>query len=300
MRTHLKWTINSLCLYNSRMSISPSFLESLHHVPGRDWTRTTLGIVRAGKVLAGPEYRIVRDAHIGQDILYCLSGAGTVETLDQQIDISAGQLAWIANERPHAHFANPDDPWTLLWFRMDGPDPIVLRNKLFGESAPVAFIPEPRALQAWFDRLFLTMRGSGSGIELRLNLLASEFMSLLDVAIRGDGQSDIPASLNTALLAMRGDLRKTWKSDDLSALTKLSASQARRLFRKHLRTSPHQWLLRERLMRAQALITDSSMALAEVAEVCGFCDVYHFSREFKRSIGTPPAAWRRRELGRGL
>jgi AraC-like DNA-binding protein len=39
--------------------------------------------------------------------------------------------------------------------------------------------------------------------------------------------------------------------------------------------------------------------MAEIAEVCGFCDVYHFSREFKRSIGAPPAAWRRKEMGRG-
>jgi len=37
-------------------------------------------------------------------------------------------------------------------------------------------------------------------------------------------------------------------------------------------------------------------SLAEVAEACGFCDVYHFGREFKRSVGISPAAWRRSEL----
>ena len=56
------------------MTIKPTFLESLHHVPGPDWTRTAFGIVRAGKVSAGPAYRIVRDAHIGQDIDHELSG----------------------------------------------------------------------------------------------------------------------------------------------------------------------------------------------------------------------------------
>jgi AraC-like DNA-binding protein len=260
------------------MNSKPSFLESLHHVPEPGWARTAYGVVRAGKVSAGPDYSIVRDVHIGQDILYCLSGAGIVETLGQRLDIGAGQLAWIANEHPHAHHADPDDPWTLLWFRLDGPNPLVLRGKLFGDAAPLVSVPESMSLQAWFDKLFL---------------------AIIDQAIRGDGHGDLPEPLNAALLAMRAELNRPWDSADLSALTKLSASHVRRLFRKHLRTSPHQWLLRERLTHAQTLIADSAMPLAEIAEVCGFCDVYHFSREFKRSIGVPPAAWRRKELGRG-
>lgn len=281
------------------MIIKPSFLESLHYVSGPDWARTAYGVMRAGKVSAGPDYRIVRDVHVGQDILYCLSGAGIVETLGYRIEIKAGQLAWIANELPHSHQANPDDPWTLLWFRLDGPDPLLLRRKLFGDAAPLVFVPEWMSLQAWFDKLFLAMRGGGTGLDFRLNQLVGEFLAIIDLAIRGDGDGDLPEPLNAAMLAMRADLRRPWDSDDLAQLTKLSASHVRRLFRKHLRTSPHQWLLRERLTHAQALIADSATPLAEIAEICGFCDVYHFSREFKRSIGTPPAAWRRKELGRG-
>jgi AraC-like DNA-binding protein len=281
------------------MSIKPSFLESLHYVPGPDWARTAYGVVRAGKVSAGPDYRIVRDVHVGQDILYCLSGAGIVETLGHRIEISAGQLAWIANERPHSHQADPQTPWTLLWFRLDGPDPILLRDKLFGGGEPLVFVPEWMSLQAWFDKLFLAMRGGGTGLDFRLNQLVGEFLAIIDLAIRGDGADDVPEPLNAAMLAMRADLSRAWDSDDLVTLTRLSASHVRRLFRKHLRTSPHQWLLRERLTHAQALIADSATPLAEIAEICGFCDVYHFSREFKRSIGTPPAAWRRKELGGG-
>ena len=51
-------------------------------------------------------------------------------------------------------------------------------------------------------------------------------------------------------------------------------------------------------MQAQTLLVSSEMPLAQVADRCGFCDVYHFSREFKRTVGSPPATWRRNERGR--
>lgn len=274
-----------------------SVLESLHFVPEPGWLQTAYSVVRAGKVSAGPDYRIVRDYHVGQDILFCLSGSGVTETLDQRFQIRAGQLVWIANERPHAHYADPDDPWTLLWFRFDGPNPAGLRPKLFGEADPVISVRDALPLQAWFDRLFVAMRAGGTGLDLRLNQLVSEFLSSLDKAIRSDEPGGLPEALRSALLAMRDDVGRAWGSEELSALTRLSPSHLRRLFRKHLRTSPHQWLLRERLTQAQSLITDSAMGIAEIADACGFCDVYHFSREFKRSIGTSPAAWRRREAG---
>lgn len=293
-----KWTNNSISLYKTRMEKKSSFLESLHYVPDTMWTAAAYTIVRAGMVSAGPDYRVVRDRHVGQDILFCLSGAGTVETLGRRFEIGPGQLAWIANELPHAHYAHPENPWTLRWFRVDGPNTLALREKIFGDSEPIVSVAEPMVLQAWFDRLFLAMRGGGTGLDLRLNQFVGEFLSIVDTAVRGDGQGGSPEQLSAVLLAMRGDLGRSWSGKDLASLAGLSPSHIRRLFRKHLRTSPHQWLLRERLTHAQALISDSGMAMSEIAEVCGFCDVYHFSREFKRSIGIPPATWRKREHGK--
>ncbi len=66
-------------LYKTRMGAVTTFVESLHYVPEEDWTRSAFSVLRAGKVVAGPDYCMERAVYPGQDILYCLAGAGSVK-----------------------------------------------------------------------------------------------------------------------------------------------------------------------------------------------------------------------------
>jgi AraC-like DNA-binding protein len=279
------------------MTSETLFLENFHYVPDAAWPPAAFAVLRAGKVAAGANYGVRRASQVGQDVLFCLSGSGAVEMGRRRVEVRAGEVVWIANEAPHAHIADSRAPWTLLWFRFDGPNPPAVRTRLFGAGPTQAVVRDRAAFLAWFERLFSVLRRRDRNLDFRLNQLVCEFFLLIDQALAGPDSRDASDPLGAVVAAVRADVSRPWSAPEIARLARLSPSQTRRLFRKHLRESPRRWLIRERLIAAQSLMIRENAPIASVAEACGFCDVYHFGREFKRVVGTSPAAWRRAEFG---
>jgi AraC family transcriptional regulator len=73
----------------------------------------------------------------------------------------------------------------------------------------------------------------------------------------------------------------------------LSVSHFAKAFRQSFRTSPHRYLILQRVERAKALLVHSACPLSEVALQTGFADQAAFSRTFGAVVGSPPGQWRR-------
>jgi AraC-like DNA-binding protein len=81
---------------------------------------------------------------------------------------------------------------------------------------------------------------------------------------------------------------------DLSVQARLSESHFARCFMKSVGMTPHSYVLRRRLLRAQELLARSEMSLLEVALTAGFADQSHFCRRFREFVGMTPRAFRAR------
>ena len=95
----------------------------------------------------------------------------------------------------------------------------------------------------------------------------------------------------TELLA--GHLDGSVKLVTLAHECGLSVSHFARSFRKSFGTSPHRYLIQQRVEKAKQLMCKSTTPLSQVALETGFPDQATFSRAFKALAGNSPGRWRR-------
>jgi len=91
-------------------------------------------------------------------------------------------------------------------------------------------------------------------------------------------------------------LDSTIRAGDLAGLVRLSTSYFFRAFRNTFGETPVAYIMKRRMRRAQELMLKSRVSLSQVALECGMCDQAHFSRTFRRIVGTNPTVWRRQLL----
>jgi AraC family transcriptional regulator len=82
-------------------------------------------------------------------------------------------------------------------------------------------------------------------------------------------------------------------NEELAVVAKRSSSYFCRAFKVSFGESPHGYVTRRRMERAQGLMLTTDASLGQIAVHCGLADQSHFSRLFHRLVGESPGAWRR-------
>jgi len=111
-------------------------------------------------------------------------------------------------------------------------------------------------------------------------------------------------SMKTADLAYSGDivrvleymqthLAEPVKMEVLAEIAGLSATGLIWKFCRQLNTTPKQYFIGMRMQQAKQLLLESDLTVTEIAEKCGYSDVYYFSNAFRRHTGINPTAFRK-------
>ena len=80
--------------------------------------------------------------------------------------------------------------------------------------------------------------------------------------------------------------------ESLAELCGVSEVYLRKLFRDIHGVSPKEYLMQRRISYAENLLAAGDFSVGKVAEMCGYGEPCHFSREFLRLVGTSPSKYR--------
>src|ERR1700724_3390797 len=88
--------------------------------------------------------------------------------------------------------------------------------------------------------------------------------------------------------------------DEMAQSVGLSTAHFARMFRKSTGETPHQFVLRQRVERAKAMLRAPDARILDVAVACGFKTQQHFAQVFRDVCGASPTEYRQDFLDSGV
>ena len=163
---------------------------------------------------------------------------------------------------------------------------------------PLVRLPEPHDILHPLFRHLLSRQGRWNDLQCRLTVahLLAAFVSG-DVAAGDAPPVPWPDPVERAWAAIHARLEEQPMAplclDDLAAVACVTPEHLCRLFQATTGRSPMETVRLARLDRAASLLARSNYSVAEIADLCGFANPFHFSRRFKDAFGQSPSDLRR-------
>ncbi|MGQ4877205.1 helix-turn-helix domain-containing protein [Billgrantia sp. LNSP4103-1] len=233
--------------------------------------------------------RVLTDRRDFHQLLLGLDGALELESAGRLVHVTRGVLTPVTSGETHHYLAPCDNRVLVLDLPESWCEALAFEGLFDGQARR---LPEP--LIACVPKLAAETlereERDGAGL-----LLASWLQRAL--ASGGRRARSPRLRLLELLPAMRADLAHPWRVTEMARRCHLADAVFARQFRALTGLSPHEWLVRERLVRARDWLQAGNAPLTEIAHACGFADSAHFSRSFRCRHGVSPSEWRRASAG---
>jgi AraC family transcriptional regulator len=180
---------------------------------------------------------------------------------------------------------------------------LIIRSKSASNPAAACLdrIAEPRGRElAWLAlRLAAELRASDSAAPLAAEGIAFELLAATTRETRVERRRGLPpAWLRVAEELLRARLGEHVGLGELAETVGVQPAFLARMFRAHYGLSVGEYGRRLRLAWAAAELARGELPLAAIAARAGFSDQSHFTRVFRRHVGTTPSRYREQTRSR--
>ncbi len=120
-----------------------------------------------------------------------------------------------------------------------------------------------------------------------------DFLQFIVLGLQSEESSNQPLWMQTLNEMKLSEEFFTYTVDDLCQKLNYSRMQLSRLFKAHFGTTPHDYLLSNRLLYAQNLLINTDLNTIEIANAVGYSNLAQFNIVFKNKFGVTPGQYRK-------
>lgn len=190
-------------------------------------------------------------------------------------------------------YANPGEtPAAVFWTHFSGYDVSSLFRAV-GVSEDGAILPLAASASAkeTFQRFLDEMKNPPSeAAKLRAT---AALVLLLTTLARLSEDTAHGRRLVYTFAYMQEHFTEDIPIEELAEKEKLGVSQFHIVFRTLTGMTPTQYVTKLRMSLAARLLGDATLSVGEIADACGYGDMFYFSRVFRREMGVSPTTYRK-------
>jgi AraC-like DNA-binding protein len=241
----------------------------------------------------------VLDCHA---VVYVSHGRGSFESRHSAGQpIEAGQVIFLFPGVWHRYRPDAEIGWHEHWIGFDGEVARHwVKNKFFAPRMPVFKAGQEERWLTLFTEMIATIKLNRPALQQVMAGFTAQILGLLysgqQSGLAGDDQALL--IVQKAITKMQTELESGLDVQALARELNVSYSSFRHTFQQHTGSSPHQYLLELRLVRARNLLTQTKQSVKEITQQAGFADEQYFCRFFKMRTGLTPGQWRSRSVPR--
>jgi AraC family transcriptional regulator len=214
--------------------------------------------------------------------------------------VGAGTLAICELNQPKTFAMRSDADFAIVLLRRDALEQVGQEVGFIASDLEAHETIDDLTLRRIMELLFQEKRDGFQNGSLFMDSLGTALASHLlhhysirPLSRRNSARGMAPSALRRCIALMEAHIERDLRLSELANEAGVSTSHFIRSFRESTGKTPYQFLLHQRVTRAQSLMREPGTSLTEVALASGFADQHHLARVFRRITRMTPSAYRR-------
>ncbi|MBE6538280.1 MAG: helix-turn-helix transcriptional regulator [Ruminococcaceae bacterium] len=219
---------------------------------------------------------------LNHEIFMCTKGSADISYGDKKFNISEGCIVFLQKYEKNEYTVDKIEDFECIEIYFDSNLPIFGETHMINTNSNVY-------IRGLFERIVQIWKFKSSGYYYKcLSIfyeLLSEIIRLQDEYVPGERYDKIKPGVK---YLQEHCFDKNIDYYTPASLSNISYTYFKRIFIKKIGVTPIQYIVKLRMDRAIELLKTKRYTITEIADMCGYENVYYFSRVFKKHTGVAP------------